>query len=1043
MFSRRNPATYGKTTRRPLTHCFDASSLDPPTPSSGITALQRGRLTPKVQDICHQFHPGCDRSPPEARPESSSPEISSDRYTVSTLSETSRKGEISKRHQPWDSSPDEAHKDVATIKASVRKKNKKLIATARPQNVTPQSSPDRRNMCNTHNSPMKTSISSNSADRVDDHEILEPSSTSRRALMDAPPESVHTPSKYRAVHGQESSPVRAGHVECSLPPMPCTPLHRRGLVKETTPYQRELWSMLLPDHTKLRPGDLSRTSPAPSSTLEAGSALEPKRRRRLVDELQAPLQTAQSRKTTPSGLTVLSDLKEKLAAGQDTDPSSSSCERSLMTNIIPRATYSSQRSYLAPDMVDETSTFGVPLNDGGQNSKKRLRPETMSLETEYPESVHESEFDGSQSNTMRTVHELRESGENARHLNDIEALFDDIDGQSLASISLKRRRLLDLTHRLHDPTFCRLMFDQGFDHRLLAESASRGNDAVADALLAVAVLYLVATPSRRQATSIACDLQIAEFFAAKLNCDQDLLGLIRNRRSNLSKQDQLDLKGYFFDGLLNSPIWRSGAPVRPSVRLIALQGLEYFIRTRREIGCKIEILPLETIWQLVQVLVSAQRTATPGVDLLLEVRLAISILESYTISGADHGDQQWTESLLKPLTTVLSWLTFVPHADGAETRRLTIRLYLNLTNNNPRLCEAFAGHEVLQAMLSVVDSHFQMLSDRKQGLSGSHVLDTLILALGTLINLVEWSPTVYSEEETSSNVAFGYLSVLLSYLCVEKHARQMVASRLPGGTLQALLNTVVEFLQYHRQIEDDMDQEDGETDLKASFISRLEATVTGLRQRRAPLDQILQQGPSQSWTIEKEETLMMPTPPKQRKVAIVGSRSVGKSSLTVRFVERHFVESYYPTIENTFSHTIKSRGQEFATEIVDTAGQDEYTILNSKHFIGIHGYMLVYSVASKQSLEMVRILRDKILNHLGADWVPMMIVGNKCDLKPEQKHVATEDGRQMAEEFKCGFTEASARLDINVSKAFEQMIGEIEKSQNPAEPAGGNKCCLM
>ena len=44
--------------------------------------------------------------------------------------------------------------------------------------------------------------------------------------------------------------------------------------------------------------------------------------------------------------------------------------------------------------------------------------------------------------------------------------------------------------------------------------------------------------------------------------------------------------------------------------------------------------------------------------------------------------------------------------------------------------------------------------------------------------------------------------------------------------------------------------------------------------------------------------------------------------------------------------------------------QDEYSILNSKHFIGIHGYMLVYSVASRQSFEMVRIIRDKILNHL-------------------------------------------------------------------------------
>lgn len=48
---------------------------------------------------------------------------------------------------------------------------------------------------------------------------------------------------------------------------------------------------------------------------------------------------------------------------------------------------------------------------------------------------------------------------------------------------------------------------------------------------------------------------------------------------------------------------------------------------------------------------------------------------------------------------------------------------------------------------------------------------------------------------------------------------------------------------------------------------------------------------------------------------------LGKSSLTVRFVERHFVESYYPTIENTFSRIIKHNGEDFATEIVDTAGQ--------------------------------------------------------------------------------------------------------------------------
>lgn len=47
----------------------------------------------------------------------------------------------------------------------------------------------------------------------------------------------------------------------------------------------------------------------------------------------------------------------------------------------------------------------------------------------------------------------------------------------------------------------------------------------------------------------------------------------------------------------------------------------------------------------------------------------------------------------------------------------------------------------------------------------------------------------------------------------------------------------------------------------------------------------------------------------------------GKSSLAVQFVDGHFVESYYPTIENTFSKNIKYKGQEFSTEIIDTAGQ--------------------------------------------------------------------------------------------------------------------------
>lgn len=49
--------------------------------------------------------------------------------------------------------------------------------------------------------------------------------------------------------------------------------------------------------------------------------------------------------------------------------------------------------------------------------------------------------------------------------------------------------------------------------------------------------------------------------------------------------------------------------------------------------------------------------------------------------------------------------------------------------------------------------------------------------------------------------------------------------------------------------------------------------------------------------------------------------TAGKSSLTVQFVDGHFVDSYYPTIENTFSKIIKYKNQDFGVEMIDTAGQ--------------------------------------------------------------------------------------------------------------------------
>ncbi|CAN6633106.1 rheb-like protein Rhb1p [Trichomonascus vanleenenianus] len=182
--------------------------------------------------------------------------------------------------------------------------------------------------------------------------------------------------------------------------------------------------------------------------------------------------------------------------------------------------------------------------------------------------------------------------------------------------------------------------------------------------------------------------------------------------------------------------------------------------------------------------------------------------------------------------------------------------------------------------------------------------------------------------------------------------------------------------------------------------------------------------------------------PRMRKVAVVGARSVGKSSLTVQFVEQHFVESYYPTIENQFSKIFKYRGQEYAIEILDTAGQDEFSIVSQKDLSGISGYVMIYSVASRSSFDMIRIIRDKILNTLGVNHVPIVVVGNKCDLHL-QRQVTEQEGRELARQLNAAFAETSARHNENVDRAFQLLLGEIEKVNPSIVPKERDKGCTI
>lgn len=83
-------------------------------------------------------------------------------------------------------------------------------------------------------------------------------------------------------------------------------------------------------------------------------------------------------------------------------------------------------------------------------------------------------------------------------------------------------------------------------------------------------------------------------------------------------------------------------------------------------------------------------------------------------------------------------------------------------------------------------------------------------------------------EESQSNVAFGYLSILLGNLCQNRDIKDKVRLQMPKATLTPLFSSLEEFIAHHRKVDD---QYEGYGDPNAAFTERLEQVVRRLKER--------------------------------------------------------------------------------------------------------------------------------------------------------------------------------------------------------------------
>ncbi|KXJ86190.1 ras small monomeric GTPase [Microdochium bolleyi] len=180
---------------------------------------------------------------------------------------------------------------------------------------------------------------------------------------------------------------------------------------------------------------------------------------------------------------------------------------------------------------------------------------------------------------------------------------------------------------------------------------------------------------------------------------------------------------------------------------------------------------------------------------------------------------------------------------------------------------------------------------------------------------------------------------------------------------------------------------------------------------------------------------------REYKLVVVGGGGVGKSCLTIQLIQSHFVDEYDPTIEDSYRKQCVIDDEVALLDVLDTAGQEEYSAMREQYMRTGEGFLLVYSITSRQSFEEITTFQQQILRVKDKDYFPMVVVGNKCDLEGERE-VTKQEGETLARNFGCKFIETSAKSRINVDKAFYDIVREIRRynreMQGYSGSGGGN-----
>ena len=160
----------------------------------------------------------------------------------------------------------------------------------------------------------------------------------------------------------------------------------------------------------------------------------------------------------------------------------------------------------------------------------------------------------------------------------------------------------------------------------------------------------------------------------------------------------------------------------------------------------------------------------------------------------------------------------------------------------------------------------------------------------------------------------------------------------------------------------------------------------------------------------------------QKKVCLLGSFAVGKTSLVAQFVHSHFSEKYLTTLGVKIDRkSVDLDGIDVQLLLWDIHGDDQFQKVRSSYLRGAAGYLLVVDGTRPETLGTAELLHG--LARAEAGQVPFVPVVNKCDLL-DRWHLDSAGMSRLA----AGgwqFVETSAKTGQGVDAMFDQLARQL------------------